>query len=133
MRYEPYTYISGEYSNIKQEELFEWIKSNTPNNAVFAGKMSLMANLMLSTGRPIVNNPYYESKEMRYNSNFIIQYHLKLNLLIQTFYDVSRDRTMKVYEIFSRKDANSVYVSLRNMKVSYVVLEASLCLGYANL
>ena len=25
-----------------------------------------MANLMLSTGRPIVNNPYYESKEMRY-------------------------------------------------------------------
>lgn len=28
--------------------------------------MSLMANLMLSTGRPIVNNPYYESKEMRY-------------------------------------------------------------------
>ena len=37
----------------------------TPKNAVFAGKMSLMANLMLSTGRPIVNNPYYESKEMR--------------------------------------------------------------------
>lgn len=28
--------------------------------------MSLMANLMLSTGRPVINNPYYESKEMRY-------------------------------------------------------------------
>ncbi|XP_028048911.1 probable C-mannosyltransferase DPY19L1 isoform X1 [Monomorium pharaonis] len=98
----------GEYSNIEQEELFEWIKNNTPKHAVFAGKMSLMANLMLSTRRPIVNNPYYESKEMR-------------------------DRTMKVYEIFSRKDAASVYGSLRNMKVSYVVLEEPLCLGFANM
>ncbi|XP_012139747.1 protein C-mannosyl-transferase DPY19L1 isoform X3 [Megachile rotundata] len=100
--------IIGEYSNIEQEELFEWIKGNTPEHAVFAGKMSLMANLMLSTGRPIVNNPYYESKEMR-------------------------DRTMKVYEIFSRKDAASVYFSLRNMHVGYVVLEKSLCFGFANL
>ncbi|XP_029038463.2 probable C-mannosyltransferase DPY19L1 isoform X1 [Osmia bicornis bicornis] len=100
--------IIGEYSNIEQEELFEWIKSNTPEHAVFAGKMSLMANLMLSTGRPIVNNPYYESKEMR-------------------------DRTMKVYEIFSRKDAASVYFNLRNMHVGYVVLEKSLCFGSANL
>nr|XP_012218263.1 PREDICTED: C-mannosyltransferase dpy-19 isoform X1 [Linepithema humile] len=98
----------GEYSNIEQEELFEWIKSNTPKNAVFAGKMALMANLMLSTRRPIVNNPYYESKEMR-------------------------DRTMKVYEVYSRKDASSVYASLRNMKVSYIVLEEPLCLGFANL
>lgn len=58
-------YFSGEYSNIEQEQLFEWIKSNTPKSAVFAGKMSVMANLLLSTGRPIVNNPYYESEEMR--------------------------------------------------------------------
>lgn len=55
----------GEYSNVDQEELLEWIKLRTPSNAVFAGKMSLMANVMLSTRRPIVNNPYYESKEMR--------------------------------------------------------------------
>lgn len=60
-----FSHYAGEYSNIEQEELFEWIKSNTPKHAVFAGKMSLMANLMLSTKRPIVNNPYYESKEMR--------------------------------------------------------------------
>jgi len=67
--YEHFTctyFYTGEYSNIEQEELFEWIKANTPKHAVFAGKMSLMANLMLSTRRPIVNNPYYESKEMRY-------------------------------------------------------------------
>ncbi|CAK9801429.1 C-mannosyltransferase dpy-19 [Anthophora plagiata] len=100
--------VIGEYSNIEQEELFEWIKKNTPENAVFAGKMSLMANLMLSTGRPIVNNPYYESKEMR-------------------------DRTMKVYEIFSRKDVTSVYFTLRTLKVGYVVLEEPQCFGYANL
>lgn len=60
---------TGEYSNIEQEELFEWIKNNTPKHAVFTGKMSLMANLMLSTRRPIVNNPYYENKEMRYDLN----------------------------------------------------------------
>ncbi|CAD1480605.1 unnamed protein product, partial [Heterotrigona itama] len=100
--------IIGEYSDIEQEELFEWIKKNTPEHAVFAGKMSLMANLMLSTGRPIVNNPYYESKEMR-------------------------DRTMKVYEIFSRKDVTSVYFTLRNLHVGYVVLEEALCFGFANL
>ncbi|KAL6438695.1 hypothetical protein ACFW04_004595 [Cataglyphis niger] len=98
----------GEFNNIEQEKLFNWIKNNTPKNAVFAGKMSLTANLMLSTRRPIVNNPYYESKEMR-------------------------DRTMKVYEIFSRKDVISVYNSLRDMKVSYIVLEEQLCLGSANL
>ncbi|XP_076241692.1 protein C-mannosyl-transferase DPY19L1 isoform X3 [Calliopsis andreniformis] len=100
--------IIGEYSNIDQEELFEWIKNNTPEHAVFAGKMSLMANLMLSTGRPIVNNPYYENKEMR-------------------------ERTMKVYEIFSRKDVASVYFTLRNMHVGYVILEERLCFGFANL
>jgi hypothetical protein len=59
-----YRYL-GEYSNIDQEELFEWVQANTPKTAAFAGKMSLMANLMLSTRRPIVNNPYYEDKEMR--------------------------------------------------------------------
>ncbi|XP_031832588.1 C-mannosyltransferase dpy-19 [Nomia melanderi] len=100
--------IMGEFMNLEQEELFEWIKNNTPKDAVFAGKMSLMANLMLSTGRPIVNNPYYESKEMR-------------------------NRTLQVYEIFSRKDEPSVYLTLRKMGVNYVVLEEPLCFAYANL
>lgn len=40
---------------------------------------------------------------------------------------------MKVYEIFSRRDATSVYNSLRDMKVGYVVLEEPLCFGFANL
>lgn len=40
---------------------------------------------------------------------------------------------MKVYEIFSRKDVASVYFTLRNMNVGYVVLEELLCFGLANL
>lgn len=56
---------TGEYSNVDQEDLLEWIQTKTPKTASFAGKMSLMANIMLSTRRPVVNNPYYESKEMQ--------------------------------------------------------------------
>lgn len=99
--------VYGEYSNIHQEELFEWIKTNTPTNAVFAGQMSIMANLLLSTRRPIVNNPYYESKDMR-------------------------DRTRRIYEIYSRKDTAAVYDTLRKMHVDYLVLEEGLCYGLGN-
>ncbi|XP_015111012.1 probable C-mannosyltransferase DPY19L1 isoform X1 [Diachasma alloeum] len=94
----------GEYSNIEQEQLFDWINANTPKNAVFAGKMSIMANLLLSTERAIVNNPYYESTEMR-------------------------DRTLKVYEIYSRKDAAAVYETLRKMQVDYLILDEGNCYG----
>ena len=33
--------------------MFEWIMKNTPTNAVFAGPMPTMANLLLSTGKLI--------------------------------------------------------------------------------
>ncbi|XP_057320635.1 C-mannosyltransferase dpy-19 [Microplitis mediator] len=97
----------GEFSDIEQEELFTWIKNNTPEDAVFAGKMSLMANLLLTTRRPIVNNPFYESKVMR-------------------------DRTLKVYEIYGRKDAAAVYETLRKMQVDYLVIDEGLCYGLGN-
>ena len=119
--------LAGEYSNIEQEKLFKWIIENTPKTAVFAGKMSLMANLMLSTGRPIVNNPYYEDKEMRF------VYIVKLST--SKFYrykSAYRNRTLRVYEIFSRKDAASVYDTLKKMQVDYIILEEGLCLGYGH-
>ncbi|XP_012270257.1 probable C-mannosyltransferase DPY19L1 isoform X2 [Orussus abietinus] len=92
----------GEYRNFEQEELFEWVRKNTPEDAAFAGKMSVMANLMLTTRRPIVNNPYYEDQEMR-------------------------NRTMRVYEIYGRKDASSVYEILEKMQVDFVVLDFGSC------
>lgn len=57
--------IRGEYSNPDQEMLFEWIKTNTKQDSVFGGSMPVMANLKLSTNRPIVNHPHYEHEEIR--------------------------------------------------------------------
>ena len=41
--------IMGEYQNLSLEELIEWINKNLPRNAVLAGQMPTMANV-LSTG-----------------------------------------------------------------------------------
>ncbi|XP_042220690.1 probable C-mannosyltransferase DPY19L1 [Homarus americanus] len=95
--------IVGEYSNPELEELIEWIQSESHEDAVFAGPMSTMANLLLSTQRPIVNHPHYEHSGLR-------------------------DRTKKVYSVFSRRSAESVYETLLSMKVNYVVLEESWCI-----
>jgi C-mannosyltransferase DPY19L len=58
--------IVGEYSNPEQEALFDWIQVNTRPEDVFAGSMPVMANLKLSTERPIVNHPHYENEEIRW-------------------------------------------------------------------
>uniref|UniRef100_A0A0N4Z219 C-mannosyltransferase DPY19L1 n=1 Tax=Parastrongyloides trichosuri TaxID=131310 RepID=A0A0N4Z219_PARTI len=95
----------GEYSNPDQEYLFNWIIKNTKQDDVFAGPMPLMANVKLSTLRPIVNHPHYEHVEIR-------------------------DRTLKVYSMFSKKPLLKVYNTLKDMGVKYFLFQAHNCMSH---
>ncbi|VDK47755.1 unnamed protein product [Gongylonema pulchrum] len=97
--------IRGEYSNPAQEALFDWIQHNTKPDSVFAGPMALMANVKLSTGRPIVNHPHYEDADLR-------------------------ARTLQVYSIFSRKPLKAVHQALKKMGVNYYVYHPSWCVAH---
>lgn len=96
--------IMGEFSNLPQEELLEWIKVNTRQDAVFAGAMPTMASVKLSTLRPIVNHPHYEDAGLR-------------------------ARTKVVYSMYSRKPASQVKRDLIKLGVNYYILEESLCVS----
>ena len=95
--------IMGEYQNIALEELIDWINSYLPKTAVLAGPMPTMANLLLSTRRPIVNHPHYEDAGIR-------------------------DRTKKVYTVFSRRSKEDVHKALVSLKVEYLILNSGWCL-----
>ncbi|XP_072548672.1 dpy-19-like 1, like [Salminus brasiliensis] len=94
--------IMGEFSNLPQEDLLEWIKENTPQSSVFAGAMPTMASVKLSTGRAIVNHPHYEDAGLR-------------------------ERTKLVYAMYSRKPVEVVKRNLMTLQVDYFILEDSWC------
>ena len=94
--------IFGEYNNPLMEELVIWVRGNTPPNAVFAGSMSTMANIKLSTGRPIANHPHYENTDIR-------------------------ERTRLIYQIFARVNPNRVHDTLKGLGIDYVVVEDGFC------
>ncbi|XP_035172845.1 probable C-mannosyltransferase DPY19L1 isoform X2 [Oxyura jamaicensis] len=96
--------IMGEFSNLPQEELLEWIQVSTRQDAVFAGAMPTMASVKLSTLRPIVNHPHYEDAGLR-------------------------ARTKVVYSMYSRKPAKEVKRELIKLGVNYYILEESLCVS----
>merc|ERR1711981_104839 len=71
----------GEYSNPQLEELIEWINATVPVEASFAGPMPVMANLLLSTRRPIINHPHYEDAGLRERTKQVSI--LRLSILLQ--------------------------------------------------
>lgn len=94
--------IIGEFSNLPQEELLDWIQENTRPDSVFAGAMPTMASVKLSTGRPIVNHPHYEDAGLR-------------------------ERTKLVYSMYSRMSGETVKRNLMKLGVDFFVLEDSWC------
>jgi C-mannosyltransferase DPY19L len=57
--------VKGQYSDYSMEKLINWINENTTANDAFAGSMPIMANVKLSTNRPIIIHPHYEDVELR--------------------------------------------------------------------
>nr|XP_020471208.1 probable C-mannosyltransferase DPY19L1 [Monopterus albus] len=94
--------IIGEFSNLPQEELLDWIQDNTHPDSVFAGAMPTMASVKLSTGRPIVNHPHYEDAGLR-------------------------ERTKLVYSMYSRMSGETVKRNLMKLGVDFFILEDSWC------
>jgi hypothetical protein len=84
----------------------DWINlGNIPasNDGSIAGPMPLMANLLLSTRRPIINHPHYEDAGMR-------------------------ERTRQVYKMYSRRTAKEVHEAMRSLGANYTVLAKDWCL-----
>ncbi|XP_032983132.1 probable C-mannosyltransferase DPY19L3 [Rhinolophus ferrumequinum] len=83
-------------------ELMNWINSNTPRTAVFAGSMQLLAGVKLCTGRTLTNHPHFEDSSLR-------------------------ERTKAVYQIYAKRPAEHVHGLLRSFGTDYVILEDSIC------
>ncbi|CAK6436546.1 unnamed protein product [Pipistrellus nathusii] len=83
-------------------ELMHWINSNTPQTAVFAGSMQLLAGVKLCTGRTLTNHPHYEDSGLR-------------------------ARTRAVYQVYARRPPEEVHALLRALGTDFVILEDSIC------
>ncbi|KAG5265042.1 hypothetical protein AALO_G00260800 [Alosa alosa] len=94
--------IQGGFRSPAQEELLQWINTNTPTDAVFGGAAPTMASVLLSTRRPIVNHPHDEDPGQR-------------------------ERTKMAYSMYSRKPVIEAVKTLMDLKVDYFILENTWC------
>ncbi|KAI3360750.1 hypothetical protein L3Q82_012986 [Scortum barcoo] len=132
--------IIGEFSNLPQEELLDWIQDNTRPDSVFAGAMPTMASVKLSTGRPIVNHPHYEDAGLSMFwlilSQLKVQYTagcvtLSTDECIFKYSEqrnfIEEERTKLVYSMYSRMSGETVKRNLMKLGVDFFVLEDSWC------
>ena len=98
--------IQGQYSDYSMEKLILWINKNTKLSDAFVGSMPTMANVKLSTNRPIVIHPHYEDEELR-------------------------ERVRKIYSyLYGFRDIDEIYNLLKNLKANYLIFESYLCKSY---
>ncbi|XP_075172139.1 putative C-mannosyltransferase DPY19L4 [Anomaloglossus baeobatrachus] len=83
-------------------EVMNWIKTQAPATAVFAGSPALMGAIKLCTGRMVTSLPVYNDEELM-------------------------KRNEDMYQLYSMRSAEDIYKILTTYKASYVVLEESIC------
>ncbi|XP_063715328.1 protein C-mannosyl-transferase DPY19L1-like isoform X2 [Symsagittifera roscoffensis] len=92
----------GEYNDPELEQLLNWIMDNTGKEDSFAGSMSTMATIRLTTGRPIVNHPHYEDS-------------------------LARERNKQVYRAFARFAPEDIHATMHALQAKYLLLEVGWC------
>jgi hypothetical protein len=97
----------GQYSDYSMEKMIVWINNNTFIDDTFVGSMPTMANVKLSTNRPIANHPHYEHEELR-------------------------ERVRKIYSLlYGYRDVYELSKLVKNkLQAKYLILEAHLCRSF---
>ncbi|XP_032391788.1 probable C-mannosyltransferase DPY19L4 isoform X1 [Etheostoma spectabile] len=83
-------------------ELINWIKSQAPVAAVFAGSPQLLGTVKLCSGSAVTSLPLYSD----------------INLL---------RRTEDTYQVYALRSAEDIYKILTSQKTNYVIIEDSIC------
>ncbi|XP_067887677.1 probable C-mannosyltransferase DPY19L4 isoform X4 [Heterodontus francisci] len=91
-----------EFYDADTVELMSWIKRQTPTAAVFAGSMQLMGTVKLCTGRTVTTHPLYSDRDLR-------------------------KRTEEIYQVYSRRSAEDIYMILMSYKADYFIIEEGIC------
>lgn len=96
----------GEYSNYNLEATMNWINEKTDLDDVFSGSMPLMANVKLSTNRPVTNHPHYEDIHLR-------------------------TRVQKLYSLlYGYRPIDEIHKFLKfKLKAKYLIIEKHYCLS----